>query len=217
MVHFANNDSAPVSQVAMKSVPATKQLLMKKPALNSAPIMPPPLSRPLRVTLISRRPYNKFVQHSFVGRQIVNEADILHSARRLPGLIVDLYDFVNYTFVEQLKILSCTDILVGMHGAALTGQLFMPPHAGVLELWSTEQMWRCFEQLAALMNRPYFRWSNLNKGMFSTDSKGDYTIIDVNQFMSELVKTVIEVRARMVLLKVNAHDLVSYHELTAHA
>lgn len=38
-------------------------------------------------------------------------------------------------FVEQLKIVQNTDILIGMHGAGLTHMLFLPAWAAVFEVY----------------------------------------------------------------------------------
>ena len=40
----------------------------------------------------------------------------------------------------QVAILSRTDMLIGMHGAALTGVIFLPAHAALVELWSTTEV-----------------------------------------------------------------------------
>ncbi len=40
------------------------------------------------------------------------------------------------TSVEhQLAVVQATDILIGMHGAALAHALLLPPHAALVELW----------------------------------------------------------------------------------
>ena len=44
-------------------------------------------------------------------------------------------DFVHLTYEEQVRAVASTDILIGMHGAALTHSLLLPPWGGVMELW----------------------------------------------------------------------------------
>ena len=41
----------------------------------------------LRVTFVSRRPYMDFVEHSFMGRQMANEDEVLTAARKIPGCV----------------------------------------------------------------------------------------------------------------------------------
>ena len=45
------------------------------------------------------------------------------------------------TVPEQLRIVQSTDVLVGMHGAALAHALLMPPHAALVELWPQVGGW----------------------------------------------------------------------------
>jgi hypothetical protein len=152
-------------------------------------------SRLLRVSFVSRRPYNRFVEHSFMARQVANEDNVLDALRSLRGLQVKRHDFALHRFEEQLEIFANSDLLIGMHGAALAGQVFMPPHAGVLELWSTEQLWNCFEHLARISDRPYFRWVNRNSAMFRKNQTGDYTTVDVDAFLRLAMQAVAEVQA----------------------
>lgn len=42
---------------------------------------------------------------------------------------------------EQLGIVQQTDILIGMHGAALTYVALMPPHGALVELWPQVRGW----------------------------------------------------------------------------
>jgi hypothetical protein len=70
---------------------------------------------------------------------------------------------------------------VGMHGAALTYALYLPPHAGVLELWpKPADMWRCFEHISSLAGLVYERWANAAfPAGYRQDEAGDYTTVDV--------------------------------------
>ena len=36
---------------------------------------------------------------------------------------------------EQFAVVQQTDVLIGMHGAALAHALLLPPHAALVELW----------------------------------------------------------------------------------
>jgi hypothetical protein len=138
---------------------------------------------PVAVTFVSRRPYNLFVQHSFIGRQVDNEEALLAAMRAVPGVAVERRDFARLGVEEQLGVAAASEVLVGMHGAALTLALYMPPHGAVLELWPKEEgIWRCFEHLAAMGGLDYARWANPSPARFRVDAEGDYTTVDVDQF-----------------------------------
>lgn len=153
---------------------------------------------PLRVTLVSRRPYSSFVDHSFVGRQLDNEEALLAAAAALEGLNVTRVDFATLDAAAQVATIARTDILVGMHGAALTHALYLPHHAAVLELWPKPQdMWRCFEHIAAMSGLSYERWVNhAYPGGFRVDDQGDYTTVDVQEFARMLAALAGTTRAR---------------------
>jgi hypothetical protein len=85
------------------------------------------------VTIIARRPYEKFVEHSFMGRMIANEPELLAAvtAAAAPARVV-MVDLAMLSFRDQLSLAARTDLLVGMHGAGLAHSLFLPSHAGTL-------------------------------------------------------------------------------------
>jgi hypothetical protein len=83
-----------------------------------------------------------------------------------------------------------------MHGAALTYGLYLPAHGGVLELWPKDRdMWRCFEHLTTMAGLHYARWENRNPGDFRIDERGDYTTVNIAEFM-KLFKEAIDVVSR---------------------
>ena len=66
----------------------------------------------------------------------------------LPPISVRVVDLAAMSLEEQLNLLAGggTDVLIGMHGAALAWALLLPPHAAVIELWpQAEGVWRCYE------------------------------------------------------------------------
>lgn len=165
------------------------------------PDAPAAAEAPLRVSFISRRPYTKYVEHNFIGRQVDNEEDLLAAMASLTGLGAPLevtrYDFAQLEVRDQLAAIVQTDVLVGMHGAALTYALYLPHHAGVLELWPKQgDMWRCFEHTATMAGLVYHRWENPNPAAFRTDSAGDYTRVDVPSFLSMFHSAASEVLRR---------------------
>lgn len=145
--------------------------------------LPSATDPPVVVTFISRRPYNAFVEHNFIGRQIDNEEALISAMQAVPGVKVTRYDFARMEVAQQLEVMASSEVLVGMHGAALTFALFMPHHGSVVELWPKDRdMWRCFEHISAMSGLEYHRLENNNPDAFRVDGGGDYTIINIARF-----------------------------------
>jgi hypothetical protein len=156
-----------------------------------------PASPPVAVTFISRRPYTEFVEHTFIGRQVDNEDALLDAMRQVPGVRVRLHDFARMPVEAQIETMARTEVLVGMHGAALTFALYMPHHGAVVELWPKDRdMWRCFEHLSAMGGLWYRRWMNTNPSAFRVDGAGDYTTVDIAAFSAMFAEAVEAARSR---------------------
>ena len=65
------------------------------------------------------------------GRRVLNEECIFDLLGRYGGRIVN---FEDYSFEDQVKIMSSCKIFVGIHGAGLSNMMFMPPGGVVIEL-----------------------------------------------------------------------------------
>ncbi len=82
---------------------------------------------------------------------------------------------------DQIQSITKTDILLGMHGAALTHAMYLPDHAGLIELrprYHTAES-RHFEAIARWRRIHYLRWIN-------TDTRNE-----VKKFMTSIPPTVI--------------------------
>lgn len=158
--------------------------------------------RRLRVTFVSRRPYNEAgVDHAFMGRQIENEEELIAALRGAsaggPADIVRL-DLARMPVDEQLASMARTDVLVAMHGAALTYGAVLPPHSGILELWPKDRdMWRCFEHLSGMAGMAYVRWENRDPAHFRADSRGDYTRVPPDEIVPMYTGLLTDVRKRV--------------------
>jgi capsular polysaccharide biosynthesis protein len=88
---------------------------------------------------ITRQPYfnasGVVVQHKRISRQIGNEPLLLERLRSDPKVQVTVVEFSRYSYKEQLQLVAQHDVLIGMHGAGMTHLLWLPPWAGVVELW----------------------------------------------------------------------------------
>jgi len=134
---------------------------------------------PLRITLISRQPYDRNVAATsgsvratseYFTRRVTNETACAETLTALGDVDVRLIDFARYPLEEQIRIARDTDLLIGVHGAGLTHLLWTPPHAGLLEIapvirpgvftsgpragmdWT---IWRVFPNLASWTGRPH--------------------------------------------------------------
>lgn len=138
----------------------------------------------LNVLFIWRRDYVAHPRNpkGLVSRKIQNEDELLINARKLlagdkhnvRGVQVDLY-----SMEQQLRWISDTDILVGMHGAGLTHALFLPKHAGVIEFYPT--YWSDtnahFRSIARWRKLKYMKWQNSDT---NNELDNCYTRIPVN-------------------------------------
>mmetsp|Transcript_56675 Transcript_56675/g.133420 ORF Transcript_56675/g.133420 Transcript_56675/m.133420 type:complete len:204 (+) Transcript_56675:44-655(+) len=88
----------------------------------------------LRVTLIARKDYQGL---GSMQRKIDNAEDIVEAVRRhMSGEVdIELVDYAQLAWLEQLQNDADTDILMGVHGAGMTQLMFLPPHAAVVEMF----------------------------------------------------------------------------------
>ena len=134
----------------------------------------------VRVTFLSRRPYAcGGVEHKTMNRQIANEGRVLASLRAIRGAIVTRRDFACVPPREQLAAVAATDVLVAMHGAALTHALFLPEGAAVVEIAPMPGAWRLFEHLARMRGLVYF--VHVNKGPAELDVTGEHFTLKATQ------------------------------------
>lgn len=135
----------------------------------------------LTLLFIFRRDYVAHPRNpkGLVGRKIKNEEELLTAIRKLlPGHNVNGIQTDHYNMTEQLRYISNTDILVGMHGAGLSHTLFLPKHAGLIELYPN--YWpmanRHFRAMARWRKLHYSSWQNSNS---SNELPNKYTHIPV--------------------------------------
>lgn len=65
------------------------------------------------------------------GRKVINEDEVIQA---LSELGFECIVFEDYCFSDQVKLMSATKFLVGIHGAGLTNMIFMPPKGNIIEL-----------------------------------------------------------------------------------
>ena len=119
----------------------------------------------LTVLFLWRRDYLAHPRNpsGLVSRKIKNEDALISGVKDLlPGHDVRGIQIDKLTMKLQLQLISETDILIGMHGAGLSFTLFLPPHAGLIELYPT--YWptanRHFRAMAQWRHLHYSVWAN---------------------------------------------------------
>ena len=105
-------------------------------------------------------------QYKSPTRKIQNMPELLHSLEKhFPAFTIKGIQIELLSFKEQLKLMSTTDILIGMLGAGLTHAMFLPEYAGLIEL--RPQYWkprdRYYEAIARWRNLQYIMWQNSMK------------------------------------------------------
>ncbi|XP_013396478.1 beta-(1,2)-xylosyltransferase [Lingula anatina] len=99
-----------------------------------------------------------------VTRKIANEGELLnHLQKTFPSFNISGIQLDKLTIANQLQLVSATDILIAMHGAALAFTVFMTPGSGVIELYPKGHgvSWH-FENLARWNGVHYTRWQNVD-------------------------------------------------------
>lgn len=85
-------------------------------------------------------------------RRLSNEADVMHMLKRYDFEIIH---FEDYSFIQQVELVSATEIFVGTHGANLTNLLFMPTNAHVIELMNKNFDNFCYWHLSSNIHMKY--------------------------------------------------------------
>ena len=80
--------------------------------LNLYDIPPPPIPS-ITLTLRHR------TEHKNVGRVMSNEKEVVAVLNKANMVKVEVVDFAKLDFLEQIKLVRNTNILVGIHGAGL--------------------------------------------------------------------------------------------------
>ncbi|XP_045172554.2 uncharacterized protein LOC123534390 [Mercenaria mercenaria] len=92
----------------------------------------------LRITIIWRRHYIAHPRNpsGYTSRRIANEEEVWRSVKEADfQAVVNGVQLDRLSMVEQLELVSRTDILIGMHGAGLSHILYLPETSGVIELY----------------------------------------------------------------------------------
>ncbi|XP_052796003.1 uncharacterized protein LOC128228627 [Mya arenaria] len=140
----------------------------------------------LTITVILRRDYMTHPERQAifggrVHRKFENEGEIISALKNnFPEANITAIRLEGLTMLEQLSLITNTDILVGMHGAGLSHVLFLPDHAHVIELFPLSfhsDTYIHFRTFARWRNLKYLYWQNTEE---ENEFKGFYTHIPKN-------------------------------------
>ncbi|PHH86116.1 hypothetical protein CDD83_10693 [Cordyceps sp. RAO-2017] len=91
-------------------------------------------------------------------RRLVDEAEHMDALRRaIPHMQLNVVDFAALPFVDQLRLVRRTDLLVGVHGAGLTHLMFLRPGSTVLEILPDGFQHKGFRNLAQMLGLGFLR------------------------------------------------------------
>ncbi|KAJ3213347.1 signal transducing kinase of the PAK [Dinochytrium kinnereticum] len=97
-------------------------------------------------------------------RRILNEDELTAMLAKLP-VTLRVVRFGGMSLRDQLRISSESDIMVSMHGAALTHVLFAPARSYLLELFPYRFRKSVFRNLAAISGVRHLTWQNQRESL----------------------------------------------------
>ena len=133
----------------------------------------------LNILFIWRRNYVAHPRNpsGMVWRKIKNEDELLNATKMtFPSAKVQGVQLDSLPQKEQLALISKTDLLIGMHGAAFGFSLFLPSGGGAIEMFPqyVSANWH-MEYLIKWAGVHYKTWKNKDKKL--EDTKNRYTAV----------------------------------------
>jgi hypothetical protein len=107
-------------------------------------------SRPSSNTISIHRVYSSRKSARF--RKVDNESAVINLLEKYNFIIVD---FDNYSFLDQLELMSNSNFLIGVHGANLTNMMFMQEESVIIEIMNKEVFNPCYYHLSSGLNMKY--------------------------------------------------------------
>ncbi|XP_006815270.1 uncharacterized protein LOC102800924 [Saccoglossus kowalevskii] len=109
-----------------------------------------PNCKKLRIRFLARHDRIYHPRSKGIGRRTSNEQELIEVLEDVfPYEDIKALNFHSIPFSKQLYEIRHTDILISMHGAALTHVLFMPPYSALLEIRIPGFSHGAFQTLAA--------------------------------------------------------------------
>lgn len=94
------------------------------------------------------------------ARRVINENELIEKLEKVGFVCLELE---NISFAEQVELFSGCELLISLHGAALTNSIFMPLDAKVIELFPAdhpkEELNACYFRLCGVLGQKHeFLW-----------------------------------------------------------
>ena len=109
-----------------------------------------------------KEPWRKiYISRSLASKRKSHNDSEVETQLRKRGF--EIHHFENLNFEQQIQLMAETQLLVSLHGAALTNMIFLPKTSKVLELRNTGDSYtQCYFNLASALELPYYY--TLNQG-----------------------------------------------------
>jgi hypothetical protein len=108
------------------------------------------------------------------NRKLINLDSWVTTLRaRYPNFKIDVVDFATISFVDQLRLVQNTDVLVGHHGAAMTHTMFMAPESAVVEVLPPYFLQRGFRSLGRMRGLQYFTGHSMWEEEYNNITRGE--------------------------------------------
>ncbi|XP_067667633.1 uncharacterized protein [Haliotis asinina] len=115
----------------------------------------------IKITIVLRRNYTSHPRNvkGTMNMQFNNSDELLQTLKNtFPGSPVEAIALETLTIREQIKLMTETDILIGVHGTGLALSLFQVPGTGLIELFPYEYKNKHMEHLAVWSGKLYNSW-----------------------------------------------------------
>ena len=120
-------------------------------------------------------------------RKVVNEVELIKMLKKHG---VEIYNFDNLSWKEQIKIAQKTKLFISIHGAALTNMLFMKKSQNILEIRHPDSnAQNCYFSLSSALMHDYFYFLGSPISKESNPHDGNLKI-DVDKF-ENLLKSIL--------------------------
>jgi hypothetical protein len=103
------------------------------------------------VTLVLRR---RTIEKN-TGRILENENEVVNILKKGNMMKLNIVDLAEMSFLEQIKLMRRTNVLVGVHGAGLTHIMYTADESVLVEVHPSYRMDRHFRHLARLNGKDY--------------------------------------------------------------
>ncbi|KAI8806417.1 hypothetical protein BJ742DRAFT_816769 [Cladochytrium replicatum] len=126
------------------------------------------------------RPRVTLVLRAGKTRKVLNEDEMIATLKLFPVDVV-VHQFDGLGLEEQVSIVENTDVLISMHGAALTHLMFLKPGSYVIELFPFGFRKIIYQNFAKMLKIKYASWQNTKE----VDSVFNWESVEAHRYTAE--------------------------------